>query len=146
MTKVLPERTDYHSYEEGIYIKDNYSVESKIFNSEHVINTWDSDYTRYRGEHANEVFRFNKSLIQDYFRDISHISNGIIMDPKLLSGMPTLKKTRIPVDVILANLKDQATFKDIVDDYGISEEQISDALDYVINILQHPYYDEDEVE
>lgn len=66
---------------------------------------------------------------------LKHIS----VDPKVLSGKPAFKGTRIPISVVLRMLRDDASFKKILEEYPrLTEEDIKAALDYTVYITDHP--------
>lgn len=66
-------------------------------------------------------------------------SNRISIDPKILSGKPVFKGTRIPISIVLQMLRDSATFQKIIEEYPrLTEDDIRAALDYSIFIIEHP--------
>ena len=66
-------------------------------------------------------------------------NNRITIDPKVLSGKPIFKGTRIPISIILKMLRDGASFQKILEEYPrLNEEDIKAALDYSIFIIDHP--------
>jgi uncharacterized protein (DUF433 family) len=65
--------------------------------------------------------------------------NRISIDPKILSGRPVFKGTRIPISIVLKMLRDGATFQKILEEYPrLTEEDIKAALDYSVFIVDHP--------
>ena len=63
----------------------------------------------------------------------------INIDPKILSGKPVFKGTRIPISIVLKMLRDGATFQKILEEYPrITEEDVKAALDYSVFIVDHP--------
>ncbi len=63
----------------------------------------------------------------------------ITIDPKVLSGKPVFKGTRIPISIILKMLRDGTTFQKIIDEYSrLTEEDIKAALDHSIFLVDHP--------
>jgi len=66
-------------------------------------------------------------------------NDRITIDPKVLSGKPIFKGTRIPISIILKMLRDGASFQKILEEYPrLNEEDIKAALDYSIFIIDHP--------
>jgi len=66
-------------------------------------------------------------------------TDRINIDPKVLSGKPVFKGTRIPISIVLKMLRDGATFQKIIDEYPrLTEEDIKAALDYSVFIVDHP--------
>lgn len=65
--------------------------------------------------------------------------NRISVDPKILSGKPVFKGTRIPISIVLKMLHDGATFQKIINEYPrLTEDDIKAALDYSVFIVDHP--------
>ncbi len=65
--------------------------------------------------------------------------NRINIDPKILSGKPVFKGTRIPISIVLKMLRDGATFQKIINEYPrLTEDDIRAALDYSVFIVDHP--------
>ena len=65
--------------------------------------------------------------------------NRITIDPKILSGKPVFKGTRIPISIVLKMLRDGATFQKIINEYPrLTEDDIKAALDYSVFIVDHP--------
>jgi uncharacterized protein (DUF433 family) len=66
-------------------------------------------------------------------------TNRINIDPKIFSGKPVFKGTRIPISIVLKMLRDGATFQKIIEEYSrLTEEDIKAALDYSIFVVDHP--------
>jgi len=59
----------------------------------------------------------------------------IIVDPKVMSGKPVIRGSRITVDLILELLASGMTPEEIAEDYEISIEDIKAALLYAAKIL-----------
>lgn len=63
----------------------------------------------------------------------------ITIDPKIFSGRPVFKGTRIPVSIVLKMLRDGASFQKVLEEYpSLSEEDIKAALDYSVYVIEHP--------
>lgn len=60
----------------------------------------------------------------------------IVKDIKICGGVPTIKGTRIPVELILANIRDEVCFDDICQDYHITLDDIKDSLEYAIKMIK----------
>ena len=66
-------------------------------------------------------------------------TDRINIDPKIISGKPVFKGTRIPISIVLKMLRDGATFQKILEEYPrLIEEDIKAALDYSVFIVDHP--------
>lgn len=77
--------------------------------------------------------------IEQYFRNLAKKFEKIQIDDGKLSGMPAIKNTRIPVSLIVACLKDEMTIKEICEEYGLTRDDIEEAMGYVMEILDVPY-------
>ncbi len=62
---------------------------------------------------------------------------GIVIDPDLLGGKPTIAGTRIGVDLILEKLGDGETIEDILRDYPhLRHEQVVAAIKYAAQLVR----------
>ena len=53
----------------------------------------------------------------------------IVMDPKVMSGKPVIKGTRIPVDLIVRLVAQGMSFEEILEDYSpLTREDIKAAI------------------
>jgi uncharacterized protein (DUF433 family) len=55
---------------------------------------------------------------------------GVTSDPEIWSGKAMIKGTRIPVSLVLGQLSIGATFEELNEGYGLTEEQVQAALAY----------------
>jgi len=98
-------------------------------------NTLDYNDTKYQLES-----RENKmDHIVPFFKEISKNFNRIELDESILSGMPTIKNTRIPVNLIVTCLRDGMTLDEVIEDYNVSNKDVTEALEFIIDILTRPY-------
>lgn len=81
----------------------------------------------------------NYQEIRQYYKDIAKNSTQIESNPEKLDGMPIVKNTRIPVSLIVACLKDEMTLQEICQEYQLGQDDIENAMNYVIEILDVPY-------
>jgi len=66
-------------------------------------------------------------------------TDRINIDPKVLSGKPVFKGTRIPISIVLKMLRDGATFQKIIEEHPrLTQEDIKAALDYSVFLVDHP--------
>lgn len=79
------------------------------------------------------------SEIEKYYSESTKKFGRVEAERKKLSGMPAVKGTRIPVSLIVACLKDEMTFGEICEEYGVEKKDIEEAMEYVIEILDAPY-------
>jgi uncharacterized protein (DUF433 family) len=62
---------------------------------------------------------------------------GIVLDPDLLGGKPTIAGTRISVDLVLEKLGDGETIDDILGDFPhLRREQIVTAIRYAAELAR----------
>ena len=81
----------------------------------------------------------NHQEIEHYFNKLTKNFERIQVDEKKLGGMPAIKNTRIPVSLIVACLKDEMTIEEICEEYNLKTNDIEEAMEYVIEILDTPY-------
>ncbi|MHA1729170.1 MAG: DUF433 domain-containing protein [Promethearchaeota archaeon] len=63
----------------------------------------------------------------------------IIKNPKIISGKPVFKGTRIPISIILTMLRDGASYQKILEEYPrLTKEDIKAVFDYSVFIIDHP--------
>src|SRR5690625_964644 len=87
--------------------------------------------------------RGNKmDLIMPYFRRVSKDFNRVELSESVLSGMPRIKNTRIPVNLIISCFRDGMSIEEIMEDYNISNADIIEALDFVVAVMTRPYMDD----
>lgn len=60
----------------------------------------------------------------------------IVENKKICGGNPTVSGTRIPVTLVLANIRNEVTFEDICDDCHITLEDIRDCLKFAMNNIE----------
>ena len=60
---------------------------------------------------------------------------AIILDNKIRFGRPIIEGTRITVEEILGALSGGMTTEDIVKEYGVTKENIKEALEYASEII-----------
>lgn len=61
----------------------------------------------------------------------------IITDPKILAGKPTIKGTRIPVDLILKKLAQNISLDEILRDFPrLRREDVQAAILYAENLVE----------
>ena len=58
------------------------------------------------------------------------ISEGIIVDKNIRFGRPVIKGTRVPVALILGKLSGGMSYKEIMYEYDLTEDNILAALKY----------------
>jgi uncharacterized protein (DUF433 family) len=65
-------------------------------------------------------------------------TNRIVIDPKVYSGKPCIRGTRITVTMILELIEDGLTFQQIIQDYypQLSEQDIKACLEYARAVVE----------
>jgi len=58
------------------------------------------------------------------------LSPGITVNPSVRFGKPVIKGTRVPADTIVARVASGMNIKDIAEEYGITGQDIYNALRY----------------
>ncbi len=66
----------------------------------------------------------------------------IVIDPKIHSGKPIIRGTRVPVTRILGGLAGGMTTEEIMQEYEVSREDILAALNYATELLEEQPEDE----
>jgi uncharacterized protein (DUF433 family) len=69
---------------------------------------------------------------------MENFHDRIVIDPLIMLGKPTIKNTRITVELILKTLSEGASFLDIIDMYPhLEKEDIRAALSYASSLVTH---------
>lgn len=63
------------------------------------------------------------------------ILDRISIDENIRFGKPVIKGTRVPVDLILGKLAGGMSYEEVMEEYGISREDILAALKYAAEYL-----------
>ncbi|ADQ40222.1 protein of unknown function DUF433 [Caldicellulosiruptor acetigenus I77R1B] len=84
------------------------------------------------------------TLVKHYLYLISKRHNSISVDEDVLSGMPCIKGRRIPVSLILSCIKEGISIEEICEEYLLNKEDVVKALEYVIDVLDYPYQEEED--
>lgn len=59
----------------------------------------------------------------------------IIVDPSIRFGKPVIKGTRVPVDLIVAEVAGGMGLDDVAEEYGITTEDVKAALNYAAQLI-----------
>jgi len=60
----------------------------------------------------------------------------IVVNPKVMVGKPVITGTRVTVDAILGRLAEGWTFNEIIEDLGITDEDVRAAILYAEGIVR----------
>lgn len=119
-------------------------LERNYANTKHIIKGYGLSkcigaYTTYYASNLGEVSDMNG---KQYLQSIISKHPRVNMDTNILSGVPSVKGTRIPISLICACLRDGMSLNEVRDDYNLPEEDVKASLNFVIDILDSPF-DED---
>ncbi|MEN9216489.1 MAG: DUF433 domain-containing protein [Gloeomargarita sp. HHBFW_bins_162] len=59
----------------------------------------------------------------------------IVVDTQIQHGQPVIKGTRLPVAVVIGSLAGGMSYEEVMQEYGITHQQILDALAYFGELL-----------
>ena len=62
-------------------------------------------------------------------------TNQIVIDSDIQHGQAVIKGTRLPVAVVIGSLAGGMTYEEVMQEYGITHQQILDALAYFGELL-----------
>lgn len=66
---------------------------------------------------------------------VSEIYPGVVVDARIMQGVPVIKGTRIPAQLVVGQLAGGESFDAIMEAYRLTEEQIRAALGYAAERL-----------
>jgi uncharacterized protein (DUF433 family) len=71
----------------------------------------------------------------------NEIYPGVTIDQDVMGGVPVIKGTRVPVEVILGSLAAGETNESLRYNYDLTDEQLRAALGYASNLIatEHVY-------
>lgn len=78
---------------------------------------------------------------KDYLRANIEIFDRLSMNDKILSGMPSVKGTRIPISLIIASIRDEMSIDEIIKIYDLTHEDMEETFNYIIELLDYPFID-----
>ena len=59
----------------------------------------------------------------------------IVIDPEIRHGKQVIRRTRVPVDVILGSLARGMSIDEVAKEYGISKEDVLAAIEYAAKTI-----------
>jgi len=59
----------------------------------------------------------------------------IVVDKDIRHGKPVIRGTRVPVDIILGSLAGGMSYKEVCEDYEITEDDIKAAMEYATKLV-----------
>jgi uncharacterized protein (DUF433 family) len=63
------------------------------------------------------------------------IAPGIVVDPAIRFGKPTIRGTRVPVELVLAKLSGGMTTHEVAEEYSITVADVLGVLAYAASVL-----------
>ena len=63
------------------------------------------------------------------------LATGIISDPEINGGKPTIEGTRVPVKIVLVDIAHGMPIAEISEEYDLTEQQIKNALTYAAALV-----------
>lgn len=66
---------------------------------------------------------------------VQQIFHHITVDPAVRFGKPVLAGTRIPVDVVVGKIAGGMTVEMVMQEYGLTREQVLAALQYAAHLV-----------
>jgi len=63
------------------------------------------------------------------------LTTGIISDPEINGGKPTIEGTRVPVKIVLVDIAHGMSIPEISEEYDLTEQQIKDTLTYAAALV-----------
>jgi len=66
---------------------------------------------------------------------VIEIAPRITVDEKVRFGKPVIKGTRVPVDLVLGKLAGGMKIEEVMEEYGITREDVLAVLNYAAEVL-----------
>ena len=85
--------------------------------------------------------KFELIILKYYFNKMSQMYDSVETNMKIMSGMPIIKGTRIPITTILQYFKEEELYDSLQEDFGLDRSAVEESMDYVIDIMRRPYYE-----
>ncbi|MBM4461071.1 MAG: DUF433 domain-containing protein [Chloroflexi bacterium] len=68
--------------------------------------------------------------------EVVRMNEHIIIDPRIQHGKPVIRGTRVPVARIVGGLAGGMTMAEVVDEYGVTSEDVRAALGYAAALVE----------
>lgn len=68
-------------------------------------------------------------------REAAEVYPGVVVDSRVMHGVPVIKGTRIPARLIVGQLAGGESVESIMETYALTEEQVRSALGYAAERL-----------
>ena len=59
----------------------------------------------------------------------------VVIDPKIMTGKPIIKGTRVPVYVVLGSLAGGMGYKEVMEEYGVKFQDVLACLNYATDVV-----------
>jgi uncharacterized protein (DUF433 family) len=66
---------------------------------------------------------------------VTEIAPHIVVDPSVRFGRPVIRGSRVPVDVVVAQMGAGLSAEQVAEEYGIKREDVLAALAYAATVL-----------
>jgi uncharacterized protein (DUF433 family) len=66
---------------------------------------------------------------------VTELAPHIVVDPSVRSGRPVIRGSRVPVDVVVAQMGAGLSAAQVAEEYGITREDVLGALAYAATVL-----------
>ncbi len=63
------------------------------------------------------------------------LTKNITVDPKVRFGKPVIAGTRVPVELVIGKIAGGMDIKEVMDEYGLKQEQVQAALKYAAELV-----------
>ncbi|HET7626932.1 MAG TPA: DUF433 domain-containing protein [Bacillales bacterium] len=100
-------------------------------------------FHEYNGYHPTTYGEMITLDGKKYLNNVSKRHESVQLNSNVLGGMPSIANTRIPLSLILGCLRDGMTLGEICEDYQLTQEQLTESINYVIDVLNLPFSEED---
>ena len=68
------------------------------------------------------------------------MNERIVIDPKIHHGKPVVRGTRVPITSIIGGLAGGMTREEIAREYEVTQEDISAALSYAVELIEEQQF------
>jgi uncharacterized protein (DUF433 family) len=65
------------------------------------------------------------------------LNNAVTIDNEIQHGKPILTGTRIPIAIIIGSLAGGMSYEEVMEEYGVTQEQILASLAYFSELLNN---------
>ncbi|ARF70729.1 hypothetical protein B7C51_24980 (plasmid) [Paenibacillus larvae subsp. pulvifaciens] len=81
-----------------------------------------------------------QTKIKSYFKSIADNYPDVSMNAEIISGMPVIKGSRIPISLIISCLSDGMNIDEICSEYNLKVDEVRNSLEFVIEVIDRPFF------